>query len=80
MADAVTVPQTDVTVYVMVEVPAEIPVTAPVVAFTVAAEVLLLLHVPPLTPSLDNVVIDPVHRKVVPFIVPAFGSGLTITA
>jgi hypothetical protein len=80
MADAVTVPQTDVTVYVMVEVPAETPVTAPVVVFTVAAEVLLLVHVPPLTPSLDKVLIDPVQRNVVPFTVPAFGSGLTVTA
>lgn len=45
----------------MVELPAETPVTTPVAEFTVAAEVLLLLQVPPLM-LLDNVVVDPVHK------------------
>lgn len=77
-ADAVTVPQAEVTVYLMVEVPAEIPVTTPL-EFTVAAEVLVLLQLPPVVPSLDKIVVEPVHRNVVPLIVPAFGSGLTVT-
>ena len=77
-ADAVTVPHEEVTVYLMVELPAESPVTTPVVEFTVAAAVLVLLQVPPV-PSLDKVVVDPVHRNVVPLMVPAFGSGLTVT-
>ena len=63
----------------IVVLPAESAVTNPVVAFTVAAETLLLLHDPPPTPVLDNVVAEPVHKKVVPVIVPAFGSGLTVT-
>lgn len=78
--DALTVPHTEVTVYLIVELPAATPVTTPVVAFTVAAAVLVLLQVPPPVPSLDKVVVEPVHRKVVPLIVPAFGSGLTVIA
>ena len=55
------------------------PVTTPVVALTVATEVLVLLQVPPV-PVLVNVVIEPVHTNVVPLMVPAFESGLTVTA
>lgn len=61
----------------MVELPADTPVTTPVVAFTVAAEVLLLLQLPPLL-LLAKVVVEPMHTNVVPLMVPAFGSGLTV--
>lgn len=57
--------------------PAEIPVTTPVVGLMVAAAVLVLLQVPPVT-LLTNVVVEPVHTKVVPPMVPAFGNGLTV--
>jgi hypothetical protein len=59
--------------------PAETPVTTPVEGFTVAAAVFVLLQVPPLI-LLTNVVVEPVQANVVPPIVPAFGSGLTVTA
>ena len=62
----------------IVVLPAETAVTIPVVGLTVAAEVLLLLQLPPLAPVLVNVVVDPVQRNVVPVIVPAFGSGFTV--
>ena len=73
-------PQAEETVYTMEELPAEIPVTTPLAAFTVATDVFVLLHVPPLKPVLDKVVVEPVHSNIVPFIVPAVGTGLTVTA
>ncbi len=57
--------------------PAETAVTTPVVEFTVTAPTLLLLQLPPPI-LLVKVVVDPVHRNVVPVIVPAFGSGFTV--
>ena len=63
----------------MVEVPSATAVTTPVVALTVATAVLLLLQLPP-TPLLVKVVTDPVHTNVVPLMVPALGSGLTVMA
>ena len=55
------------------------PVTTPVVALTVATAVLVLLQVPPV-PVLVNVITEPVHTNVVPLMVPAFESGLTVIA
>ena len=68
---AVTIaePQLVVTVYVIVAEPVATPVTTPV-AETVAIEILLLLHVPPLTAS-ARVVVAPVQTDVVPVILPA---------
>ena len=57
----------------MVEVPAETPVTRPV-PDTVATVVLLLLHVPPATASVRDMVI-PVHRAAGPV---TGADGLTV--
>ena len=52
------------------------PLTIPVVASTVARLVLLLLHVPPVMPSLRPVV-DPAHTDAVPEI--AGGNAFIVT-
>ena len=62
--------------YVMVAVPAVMPVTSPVDDPTVATEVLLLLHTPPLVASLSAVV-NPTQTAAVPVI--GTGVGLTVT-
>ena len=49
----------------MIEVPAPTAVTTPVLLTTVATEVVLLLHVPPVVVSV-SVVLDPIHSPVVP--------------
>lgn len=54
-------PHTDATVYEIVEVPGACAFTRPVFAFTVAVEVLLLLHIPPVI-LLDKSVVEPVHK------------------
>ena len=46
-------PQPLLTVYVISVVPAATAVTSPVLAFTVATEVLVLLHEPPVVPLLE---------------------------
>jgi hypothetical protein len=61
----------------MVAVPAATPVTTPVEP-TVATEVLLLLHVPPVTVSL-KVVVDEVQTVAVPVIEPADEDAPTVT-
>ena len=61
----------------MVDVPDATPLTSPLL-FTVAAEVLVLLHAPPVAPSLNDVV-DPAHRVAVPLMVPADDVPLTVT-
>ena len=58
----------------MVVVPAVPPVTTPV-ELTLATVVLLLLHIPPVTPSL-NVVPKPEHTDVAPDIEP--GAAITV--
>ena len=58
----------------MVAVPADTPETTPA-ELTEAVSVLLLLHEPPVVPSLKEVV-KPTHTLVVPPI--AAGNGLTI--
>ena len=60
--------------------PAATAVTSPVVAFTVATEVLLLLHVPPVVPFVLSVVFAPAQSTAVPVIVPALTFALTVTA
>ena len=65
-----------VTVYFIVALPAFTPVTRPELAFTVATDVLLLLHVPPEVPLLVNVVVEPLHTDVEPLIVPALAPEL----
>ena len=61
-------------------VPVVIPHTTPVEALTVPTAVLLLLHVPvpPDAVELLNVMHDPVHTDVAPFIVPATGITFTV--
>ena len=61
----------------MVVFPEAIPVTLPE-ASTVPTEVVTLLHAPPAAPSV-RVVLAPTQTTGVPVIVPAFGSGLTVT-
>ena len=60
----------------IVDVPPLTPVTRPVAALTVAMPVRLLLHAPPLTASVSEVV-RPWHTTGVPSI--AEGAGLTVT-
>jgi len=47
--------------------------------FTVAIEVLLLVHVPPAVPFVLNVIVDPVHTLDSPLIVPALPAVVTVT-
>lgn len=54
------------------------PDTIPVAEPTVATDVLLLLHVPPLT-ALPSVELPPTHTLDVPVIVPADGALFTVT-
>ena len=56
--------------------PAAIPLTTPVPEPTVASDVLLLLHVPPVVASL-KVVVEPIHTLATPVIDAGF--GLTVT-
>ena len=77
--ELLAVPQTVVTLYVMVALPAATPITTPVDEFTVATAVLLLLQLPPVLPLLVNVVARPAHTAVAPFIVPALAVALTVT-
>ena len=63
----------------MVVLPAATPVTTPVDPFTVAAAVLLLLHVPPVLPLLVNGVDKPAQTDVAPLTVPALAIAFTVT-
>jgi hypothetical protein len=60
----------------MVDVPGDNPMTRPVAEPMTAEKVLLLVHVPPPTASL-NVEVNPKQTFVLPVI--ADGTGLTIT-
>ena len=60
----------------MVVVPEAIPLTIPVEPM-VATEVFVEVHTPPLTASL-NVVVVPGQSVVVPVIVPGFADGVTV--
>src|SRR5665213_1461617 len=64
----------------MVAEPAATPVTAPVIEFTVAAEVLLLLQLPPPLPLLVKAVVEPTHNVPEPLTMPEFGSAFTLTS
>jgi hypothetical protein len=57
-------------------VPADTPVTTPVVKSTVATDVLVLVHVPPVV-ALLSVVVDATQVNSVP--VMEAGGGLTVT-
>ena len=70
-----TVTEQPPAVYVIVVMPGDAPYTMPE-ATTVAAAVLLLLHVPPLVASL-NAVVDPTHMVVAPPM--GDGNGFTVT-
>ena len=74
---AATVPHEFVTVYDIVAVPGDAPHTT--LPPTVATPVDELLHVPPVAAS-PRVVDEPTHTVAVPTIVPATGSGLTVTS
>ena len=62
-------------VYVITGVPVATPVTIPVPATTVASPELLLVHMPPLVPSVRGMV-APIQTEVVPVI--AAGDALTV--
>jgi hypothetical protein len=53
-------------------------VTTPVEELTVPTAAIVLLQTPPL-PLVNNVVVAPTQVVAAPLIVPAFGSGLTVT-
>ena len=74
---AVAEPHELLTVYEMVAVPSELPVTCPVDDIDAMAG-LAEDHVPPVTDAV-NVEVKPKQTRVVPLIVPATGSGLTVT-
>ena len=61
----------------MVALPDDTPATTPVL-LTVATDVLLLVHVPPVAPSV-RVVEEPAQTVLLPLIVPESGNGLTVT-
>ena len=61
--------------YVILDVPVAIPVMIPVLPPAEATDVLLLLHVPPVTSSLSDSVV-PIHRRPLPLI--AVGVELTV--
>ena len=61
----------------MVVVPAATPLTEPE-ELAVAAAVLVLLHTPPVAPSVNKVA-DPAHTAAVPLMIPATGNKLTVT-
>jgi len=63
--------------YVIVAVPPTPPVTIPVAEPTVAIDVLLLLHVPPLVTS-DNVVLNPAHTLGEPDMPPGVASVVIV--
>ena len=67
--------QPDVDVYVILVVPVVTPHTVPVVTTTVATDVLLLVHVPPLKPETDSGRDTPIHTAVAPLIT---GTALTV--
>ena len=69
-----------VTVNVIVAEPVATPVSDPVEAFTLAIEALLVLQapLPPLKVELVKDEEEPGHTEVVPEIVPATGSALTV--
>lgn len=68
--------QPPVSVNVNVALPGPTAVTTPVVALTVAADGLLLVHVPPVVG--DNVVVPPIH-KLAPPVIATTGLFLTVT-
>ena len=72
---ATAVLQLLVTLQDIVVVPAATPVTTPVLEFTVATDVLLLVHemLVPTAVALSRSVVDPTHIVLVPVIVPALG-------
>jgi hypothetical protein len=75
---ALTVPQPFVTEYDIGAVPEDTPVTTPVEP-TVAANILPLLHTPPVVAS-DKPVVDDTQTTCVPLIVPGFANGFTVIA
>ena len=62
----------------IVVVPEVTPLTRPVALFTEATVGVALVQLPPLT-VLARVVVAPTHTVVAPDMVPASGSGLTVT-
>ena len=58
--------------------PAPTAVTSPDPAFTVATDVLLLLHDPPASPVLLYVADEPIQSGEVPLTEPALAFGLTV--
>lgn len=62
----------------MFVVPGLTAFTTPVPATTVAMAVLLLLQVPPPVPLLVNVLVEPIHKGLVPLTVPALTVGVTV--
>ncbi len=72
-------PPVPVTMYLMVVVPAATGVISPVLASTVAIPVFTELNVPPVLPSVVNVVVPSEQIDWVPLSVPAFGSVVTVT-
>ena len=57
----------------MLAVPTATAVTKPVLAFTVATNILSLLHTPPGVPLLEYAAVAPIQSGVVPDIVPGIG-------
>ena len=62
----------------MVTVPEETAVTKPVDAFTVATRGLELVQLPPASPVLEYVAVEPMQSGEVPVTVPALALGSTV--
>lgn len=62
----------------IVEFPTPTPVTVPVFEPMVATASVLLVHVPPET-LLLRLIVEPTHTEEAPLIVPALGTGFTVT-
>ena len=78
LTDDIGLPHPLLIVYVMFVVPAFTAVTKPLLTFTVATEVLELLHVPPAVPLLVYVAVAPTQSGEVPLTVPPFTFEFTV--
>ena len=59
-------------------VPAPVAVTIPVNKFTVATDVLELIHIPPLVPLLVKAAVAPAQSGEAPLIIPPLTAGFTV--
>ena len=76
--DAIEFPELFGTVYLIVEFPGATHVTTPVPGTIVATEGVPLLQVPPKSPLLLKLMVEPTHPYDAPVIVPEIGTAFTV--